>query len=84
MASPFDLLNPYHQLGMPPTATRADGAGLPKSTTTSIDHGASMMSPDSGAFWLAAVIIITAAGIAGASVKLHAGPVHVAAGIGKD
>lgn len=80
----FDQLNPYNLFGMSPGAARTDGAGLAQSTATSLDHGPNPFSPDSGAFWLAAVIVLTALGIAGASVKLHAGPARAGASIGKD
>ena len=80
----FSQLNPYHLYGQSVTATRADGAGLPRSTSTSLDHASSPFSPDSGAFWLAGLIIATALGIAGASVRVHAGPARVGASIGKD
>jgi hypothetical protein len=80
----FAQLNPYHLFGQSPTAARADGAGLPRSSTTSLDHAESPFSPDSGAFWLAGLIIATALGIAGASVRIHAGPAQVGASIGSD
>lgn len=84
MASAFDQLNPYHLFGQLPTAVRTDGAGLPRSTASSIDHHETPFSPDSGAFWLGALILLTAAGIAGASVRVHAGPARAGASIGKD
>lgn len=80
----FAQLNPYNMFGMSPVARRDDGAGLSHSTHTSLDHGASPFSPDSGAFWLGAVIVATALGIAGASVKVHAGPARAGASLGKD
>jgi len=80
----FSGLNPYHMFGMATTAVRTDGAGLPRSTATSLDGAPRPWSPDSGAFWLAAVLIATAAGIAGASVRVHAGPARVGASVGKD
>jgi len=83
MASAFDQLNPYHLLGQSPVARRDDGAGLPRSTSTSVDH-TTPFSPDSGAFWLGLLILATAAGIAGASVRVHAGPARVSGSIGKD
>lgn len=79
----FAQLNPYNQYGMNPVAVRSDGAGLPQSTSTSLDRGASVFSPDSGAFWLAGLIIATALGIAGASVRVHAGPARAGASLGK-
>jgi hypothetical protein len=79
----FSQLNPYNMFGQSPTAARADGAGLPRTTRTSLDHSASPLSPDSGAFWLGALIIATFLGIAGASVRVHAGPARVAGGLGK-
>lgn len=84
MSDPFAQLNPYHMFGQSPTAVRTDGAGLPRSTATSLDHAPNPLSPDSGAFWLALVLIGTALGIAGASVRVHAGPARVGATIGKD
>lgn len=84
MASPFDLLNPYHLAGMSPAAVRADGAGLPSSSATSLDKADTPFHPDSAVFWLAAVIVLTAAGIAGASVRVHAGPARAGASIGKE
>lgn len=84
MGSPFDGLNPYHQFGVSPVATRTDGAGLPRSTTTSLDNGVKPWHPDSGAFWFGALIVATFAGITGASVRLHAGPARAGAKIGKD
>lgn len=80
----FSQLNPYNLFGMSPGAARTDGGGLPRTTATSLDHGANPLSPDSGAFWLAALIVLTSLGIAGASVKLHAGPARAGASIGKD
>lgn len=80
----FAQLNPYNLYGMSPVAARVDGAGLARSTATSLDHGASVFSPDSGAFWLGGLIVLTALGIAGASVKVHAGPARAGASIGTD
>jgi hypothetical protein len=80
----FSHLNAYNLFGQLPTAARTDGAGLPRSTATSLDKAPSILSPDSGAFWLAGVIIATALGIAGASVRVHAGPAKAGASIGKD
>jgi hypothetical protein len=80
----FAQLNPYHVFGQSPTAARADGAGLPRSTHTSLDHAGSPLSPDSGAFWLGLLIVATALGIAGASVRVHAGPLRAGASAGKD
>jgi hypothetical protein len=84
VASPFDQLNPFHLYGQSPTAARTDGAGLPVSTATSLDRHSTPFSPDSGAFWLGGLIIATALGIAGASVRVHAGPARVGASLGKD
>jgi len=83
MHDAFAQLNPYHQAGMSPVAARTDGAGLPVSTGSLIDKAAHPFSPDSGAFWLGALIIATAAGIAGASVRVHAGPARAGASVGK-
>jgi hypothetical protein len=80
---PFDQVNPYSIFGMT-TVTRNDGAGLPSGVGSSYDHASQVFHPDSGAFWLAGVIVLTALGIAGASVKLHAGPARVGASLGKD
>jgi hypothetical protein len=84
MSDPFAQLNPYHLFGQTPGQVRTDGAGLPSSRGSSIDGGLSPFSPDSAAFWLAGLIVATALGIAGASVKLHAGPARAGATIGKD
>ena len=83
MADPFAGLNPYHLLGQNPAAVRTDGAGLPRSTGSSIDKAATPWHPDSGVFWLGALIVATFAGITGASLRLHAGPAKVAGNIGK-
>lgn len=80
----FAQLNPYHLYGMSPAAAREDGRGLPHSTATSLDHGGSPFSPDSAVFWLAGLLVATALGIAGASVRLHAGPAQLAGSVGKD
>ena len=84
MSDPFAQLNPYHLFGQSPAAVRDDGAGLPRSRGTSLDGGTSPLSPDSAAFWLAGLIVLTALGIAGASVKVHAGPARAGASFGKD
>jgi hypothetical protein len=80
----FDLLNPFHMYGMSPVAARSDGAGLPRSTAMSNDNVAKPYHPDSGVFWLGALLVATFAGITGASVRLHAGPARAGAKIGKD
>lgn len=84
MHDAFAQLNPYHMFGQSPLAARTDGAGLPVSTATSLDKAPNPFSPDSGAFWLGLVLIGTACGIAGASVRVHAGPARVGASLGKD
>lgn len=80
----FDQLNPFHLYGVNPAAVRSDGAGLPHTSATSVDGAPNPFHPDSGAFWLALVILGTAAGIAGASVRVHAGPARAGASLGKD
>jgi hypothetical protein len=83
MGSPFSALNPTAQFGMPVGAVRSDLRGLPTSSASTADHVETPWHPDSGAFWLVGLILATAAGIAGASVRLHAGPARAGASIGK-
>lgn len=84
--SPFGHLNPFSQFGLAPVApagTSPAGAALPGSSATSGDNGAVPWHPDSGVFWLGLIAVATAVGIAGASVRVKAGPVRAGASAGK-
>jgi hypothetical protein len=82
----FEHLNPYSVFGLAPAAsagTSPAGAGLPGSSGSSTDRAAVPWHPDSGVFWLAVLGVATALGIAGASVRVKAGPARAGASVGK-
>lgn len=84
----FSALNPRSLLGLDVTATSgpsAAGASLPASSpsTSHGDGGDKPWSPDSPIFWVAVITAFSIAGIVGASVNLHAGPVRAGGAIGK-
>jgi len=84
-------LTPYAQVGILPGASSArpgytehpSGAALPATTPgAGSTNVGKPWSPDSPIFWVG-VLVAAAIGLVGASFKVHAGPAHAGASIGK-
>lgn len=82
-ADTWNQMTASNLLGVKLGTSGTPGASLPASTAQYGDRAAVWWSPDSPAFWFAAIVLVTAFGMAGADARVRLFKSRASASVGR-